>query len=292
MKLRKNFSFSILVFSVALIVLSTYCYAEDCGFGGGCPPINPPCYGVTFSGIRLCQIPCYDSPFEYVNRTYICEKYPNSCQWHFYHTETIDGVLTVGGGGVGVDLYHHGFLDFSGSGSFGSTGSGSASNGITIDDTCCDEGEGQDNQGYGGSATYWPIWDCSACNNCDNLNMREVSYKSPMYYGNLTCCPKPTKGEEQTVAIICHGADYVIPDILLVDPNGLVTVTSDPAGCAEGDKVVFTIKTKTGVPPAKATVTCTASFITESGDYDSESITISILPSCGKCCEDCGTGVL
>ncbi|MBA7699341.1 hypothetical protein ES703_108036 [subsurface metagenome] len=120
-------------------------------------------------------------------------------------------------------------------------------------------------------------------------NYNEISY----YYGNLNCCPAPN-GFPYEVTISCEDASVVIPSCSSSDPC-LATVTSDPNVCSAGSSVTFTIETKQGRPPAKATITCSAVFYAPSGDNchvkkGEKEVEIPIEPSQGECCEADGGG--
>ena len=136
--------------------------------------------------------------------------------------------------------------------------------------------------GYDGTVTYQPEWDCTKCDNCNDMEII-VTKEEPAYYPNKNCCPVPKNGEYiQTIR--CPDAKFVVPISWdSSDPN-LVTVEAEPDTCTEQNRVKFIITTKPGTPPATATVTCTAAFFSEYGETNAETITIAVKPGCGKCC--------
>lgn len=311
------------IFIVALFAifagLSNCCYGDpNCGFGSTCPYVKPPCYKVTFSGLMECNdvdplldvntcnstfvLPYgYDSYGYYYpspdNCTYIGETFCMWYDWFWFYGPGTEFEVSISHSGdttmVNMDC-DGGWPYFEYVGDFAPSGSGTN----WLQECHCDPNiycSGFDADLYGGTATWEPIWDCNDCNNCDELTITVSDYND-LHYGNKDCCP-PGKGDVMPLKFSCNDADYVIPTYTIeVDPNDsgtwlevdsseLVTVTPDPNQCAERTRVTFTIEAGQGCPPAKARVTCTAAFFTDTGDTKSKTVTVYVEPSCDTCCD-------
>lgn len=300
MVLKNKFNLIIVALLLVFGGLATYCYAteiEECDFSSTCPYFVPPCYSLVFDGIRQCED---DELVEY-NNEILRLKYRGEGDPECYHSPAPDCNCVWHDDGPGlkppvagywgwIQTYPGGVRVRDGDGE-GFNADGPHPSGVDIgNERGCNPGGG-----YGGTATYEPVWDCKWCGNCDNLTI-EV-YKEPAYYPNKNCCPVPPFGKS-IVRMKCNAAEYVIPECEIEgrDPNGnwvavasspVVTVFSVPNGCSAANKVTFHITTFPATPPLdpEVRVRCTGMFWDVNKQTKSRTVYVYPEPGCTPCCE-------
>lgn len=271
MNFRKNFSLFIIGIFLVFAGLSTCCFGDECSDcelpvcdSNNCR--QPPCYTVTFSGIKNC-----DTQEEVWNDTYTLGSYGPSCNW-WYADSNVTVSMSVEDGEIVIDYGYSALLTF-----FKGFGP------INIDG---EEAEADNRLPYpcgggfgGGKATYTPDWNCSPC--C-SVEVSPSSYIK-VDTKHESCCEGGHGGRPE-VSISCVGASHVIPSYS-GEVGGVVTsITSSlPINeCSSGSGVKFIVATKAG--REKATVKLKAIFFCASGEA-SGSATVEVIP-CGFCCED------
>lgn len=260
------------------------CYADyECGFDtNSCPYMLPPCYKIVVSGVLKPGGDPWDCEEEPLDAGVDGEKmlaYGGDCQWmgdngeqlyylgadpdHFYYEGgTCYGVYAEGGGWP--------------------TGSG-------VNNSPCDWDGSELPCYFGGGATWEPIWDCSACDDCnDNLIIEVSPANDPnMCYDDKTCC---SNGPHTYIfEFTCDEADFVVPSDYDASNDAVIeSFTKEPNSCSSGNSVKYTIKTKPANPDhikdKPVTITMKASFFTIDNRTNSRSITRKIKCACLKCC--------
>jgi len=281
---RKRFNYIFVLFLI-FAGLPIHCYGDSsCGFSTECPYTRPPCYKVKIKGVHGCYLKngtCFDDGSIQNSDWSLGYCSGSSCDECVWQTSDGYSVFVKHPPGEGTCVMYYLYLDTS-TDTF--TPEGSGGNSISMLGCC---GPGEPLLGWGGTATWEPVWDCHACSGgshcAEDMTIYVEKSNKPYYYPNLNCCPVPSP-QTYYVRIGCPDADYVIPQC---NSNNikLATVAPDIEGCHMGSDVLFTITTHPGRPPAKVTVTCTASFFDEYGETNSKTTTINIGPSCGPCCD-------
>ena len=282
MGIQKNpIILNLVIFFIVMGIVSSLTFGAECGcFDSNCPDATPPCYKVVFSGINDCPWDLCDG----ADGVYIV-KHINDCIWR----EAIEPSR------YDVELEFNEYAETSlmltsdeplGTMCFAGW---EDENCLTVGFTENFYEDCSSSHGYGGTVTWEPIWDCSACDNCDDLTTNvAVSPNETIYYSNLACCPV-TRGETGYITLSCDDADFVVPSAPTYSGNSsLVNVIYDP-NCQEAGSITYTIQTVPTDPRPLAekevTVTCEAAFFTEYGETNSASGSITVKPKCNKCCD-------
>jgi hypothetical protein len=281
------------------VLLSSYLKADYFDYNE-CPYTVPPCYKFVYSGITDCTTANTVSGTVY--GAYINE----GCGLQWLGAEEGTGVTAfiffsvlgntlVGAGpsfsawcnsyeyGAGWDWYLYNEM----AGSWPE--SGTANNMSENSNQCLSYNIFGWKSGFGGTISWTPEWDCSACNMCDDLVTHvAVCPNDAVYYSNLACCP-PGAGETGSITLSCENALYVKPMSPIITGNAALVKVIYDSNCQSGSSITYTIQTiptdPTTLVVKTATVTCKAAFFTQYGQKDSASGSISVKPKCSKCCE-------
>ena len=195
------------------------------------------------------------------------------CSGSFYISLTLDDGIGCVTGGVCSDRRFF----------FGYGQSNNDGEGVAANNTDC-----QDDGGYGGTATWKPVWNCEDCpdESCTDLNVIAPD-DTEVQFANTDCSPRAGSGTSTEVTIRCDDAVYVIPEVSVTGSSEVVKVTYTP-GCRPGTSAMFKIEGLSGSCDKRATVECTATFYDGQGQRDSDSVIIDVKPSCTACCDcDC-----